>query len=222
MILQHDGHIVDYFETFPIGVKHIGLGLSGGTDSALTLYCLAATIESKQQQHRMEIYPVHGYDLRRTVAKSYQVVENIVQYVRLCFPAVTIHNPHVVAFRKTDADIVTANYLMNAKEYLKRRYNVQVFVEGLTKGMPNSVRPNSGTHDPTDEDMAGLQKRYPLRFPFGGVRKDFIAAQYKNLDILPLSLKTVSCIDDNTTPCKTCWWCQERYWAFGNYDGGVV
>lgn len=222
MILQHDGHIVDYFETFPVGIKHIGLGLSGGADSALALYCLAAMIDNKQQQHRMEIFPIHGYDLRRTVAKSYQVVENIIEYVQDKFPSVKIHKPHIVAFTKTDTDVVTVNYLKDAQEYLKRRYNIQVVVSGLTKGMPNSVRPNSGTHDPTDEDMAVLQKRYPLRFPFGGVRKDFIAAQYKNLDILPLSLRTVSCIDDNTTPCKTCWWCQERYWAFGNYDGGVV
>lgn len=221
MILEHDGHIVDYFETFPIGIKHIGLYLSGGMDSALTLYCLAAMIESKQQQHRMEIYPIHGYDIRRTIAKSYQVVENIIEYVRQHFPSVTIHDPHIVAFRKTEADIVTLNYLQTAKEYLTRRYHIQVFIDGLTKGMPNSTRPNSGTDDPSDEDMDVLQKRYPLKFPFGGVRKDFVAAQYKKLDILPLSLKTVSCIDDATTPCKTCWWCKERYWAIKNYDGGV-
>ena len=28
--------------------------------------------------------------------------------------------------------------------------------------------------------------------------------------------------DNFTKPCKECWWCREKKWAFGMYDGGVV
>ena len=66
--------------------------------------------------------------------------------------------------------------------------------------------------------------------PFDNVNKKFIAELYKNEhymmdEVYPL---TASCISDNALdtnywqlPCKRCWWCKERYWAFGSYDGGV-
>ena len=44
-------------------------------------------------------------------------------------------------------------------------------------------------------------------------------------DIFPL---TESCIGQAeatnffTEPCKKCWWCHEKKWAFGLYDGAVV
>ncbi|NDB29340.1 hypothetical protein EB155_06235 [archaeon] len=65
--------------------------------------------------------------------------------------------------------------------------------------------------------------------PLAFMHKRFIAEEYKkhNLmnDLFPL---TASCIGyANTTnnfsePCKKCWWCKEKKWAFGMYDGGVT
>ena len=45
--------------------------------------------------------------------------------------------------------------------------------------------------------------------------------QYEKYGIMDLSLLTVSCIGD-PGPCSKCFWCKERKWAFGNYDGGGV
>ena len=39
---------------------------------------------------------------------------------------------------------------------------------------------------------------------------------------------TASCVgyaketDYFTKPCKVCWWCREKKWAFGMYDGEVT
>ena len=66
--------------------------------------------------------------------------------------------------------------------------------------------------------------------PFDNVNKKFIAELYKGepymIDqVYPLTASCVSDVSLDTnhwqSPCKQCWWCQERYWAFGSYDGGV-
>ena len=63
--------------------------------------------------------------------------------------------------------------------------------------------------------------------PFVNVNKKFLAEIYKQEGIMDLHNISESCTgfaaDTNwfTEPCKKCFWCHERYWAFGAYDGGV-
>ncbi len=63
--------------------------------------------------------------------------------------------------------------------------------------------------------------------PFTNVDKKFLAGIYKKEDIIDLHNITESCTgyaaDTNwfTEPCKKCFWCYERKWAFGSYDGEV-
>ena len=64
--------------------------------------------------------------------------------------------------------------------------------------------------------------------PFLNVDKKFIAELYKQENLMEtLFPLTESCIgfssDTNgfSEPCRQCFWCVERYWAFGCYDGGV-
>lgn len=63
--------------------------------------------------------------------------------------------------------------------------------------------------------------------PFVNVDKRFLAGLYRQEGIMDLHNITESCTgfakDTNwfQEPCKECFWCHERYWAFGSYDGGV-
>lgn len=63
--------------------------------------------------------------------------------------------------------------------------------------------------------------------PFVNVNKKFLARLYEQEDIMDLHNISQSCTgfaaDTNwfTEPCKRCFWCHERKWAFGSYDGGV-
>ena len=68
--------------------------------------------------------------------------------------------------------------------------------------------------------------------PFSFVNKKWIAEEYEKLtEEYPqygdlLFNATISCVSyaehtrDFTKPCTYCWWCQEKKWAFGCYDGG--
>ena len=64
--------------------------------------------------------------------------------------------------------------------------------------------------------------------PFVNVNKKFLAGLYEQENIMDLHNITESCTgfpkDTNwfTEPCKRCFWCYERKWAFGSYDGGVA
>ena len=44
-------------------------------------------------------------------------------------------------------------------------------------------------------------------------------------NLFPITWSCISYGDKTdywTHPCKTCWWCKEKLWAFGSYDGGVL
>jgi hypothetical protein len=69
-------------------------------------------------------------------------------------------------------------------------------------------------------------------FPWKYVNKKFIAHQYKKYNLMenlyPLTESCVTETVDNLLlmgsklfPCKTCYWCREKYWAFGSFDGGI-
>jgi len=69
--------------------------------------------------------------------------------------------------------------------------------------------------------------RYINNKPLMRVNKSFVADWYFKIPFLkdiifPL---TASCVCSDpiitkvwTQPCKTCWWCKEKKWAFGKYD----
>jgi len=65
--------------------------------------------------------------------------------------------------------------------------------------------------------------------PWYSVDKTFIAAMYRKFDLMDsLYPLTESCVhspvstnidnDLEGTPCRACYWCNERYYAFGSYD----
>lgn len=65
--------------------------------------------------------------------------------------------------------------------------------------------------------------------PFVNVDKSFVAGLYKQEGLMDtLYPMTESCTgfatETNwfTEPCKQCFWCWEKYWAFGSYDGGLT
>ena len=64
--------------------------------------------------------------------------------------------------------------------------------------------------------------------PYEYVDKRFVADMYHKYNLMfELFPITSSCVeyaektDYFTKPCKECWWCREKKWAFGMYDGGI-
>ena len=66
--------------------------------------------------------------------------------------------------------------------------------------------------------------------PLIKINKSVIASFYDDISFLKEKIfpLTHSCVgtaektDNSTKPCKNCWWCKEKYWAFGQYDGGTL
>jgi hypothetical protein len=62
------------------------------------------------------------------------------------------------------------------------------------------------------------------------VDRSFVAEYYNKIPFLTnLFPLTRSCISSDiietkgwTQPCKRCWWCKEKFWAFHQYDGGTI
>jgi hypothetical protein len=63
--------------------------------------------------------------------------------------------------------------------------------------------------------------------PFRLIDKSVLAEMYYKSNTMDMYLLTESCADPSLAdgsnlPCKKCWWCKEKHWAFGTYDFGIV
>lgn len=206
--------MISYFDNFPSDIEAIGLNLSGGTDSALLFYMLLKTIRDRGL--RTKVYAIHGYDAARPFDDSWGTAEKVYDWIVDKFPTVKIQQQiaplFIFPFYK-DKDVNKELYAKPVLLYMQRRYNLTEVIFGDTLGMPDSPRP-------VDTDLIQLQKQNPLRYPIAHLNKQFVAEQYLLLGIEELSTITASCVGIES-PCKSCWWCEERKWAFGTYDGAV-
>lgn len=209
--------MIDYFKDFSSDIKAVGLNLSGGVDSAFTFYCLLKTIHDKGYQTK--VYPIHGVDVAWPEHKSWEKATEVYNWIVNKFNILKlderVHPISIFPYEKK-TDVNKIEFFSPVFEYMKRRYDIEEVIFSDTQGMPDSPRP-------TDDAsmLLDYQKKNPLRYPLAHVNKQFIADQYKQLGIQELSNITASCITGLHPPCKQCWWCQERKWAFGTYDGGV-
>ena len=54
--------------------------------------------------------------------------------------------------------------------------------------------------------------------PFINSTKQTVAELYNEHNLQDLADLTISCESESLPrPCKECWWCKEKYWAFGYY-----
>jgi len=211
--------MTDYFDNFPYDVKSIGLSLSGGTDSALAFYMLLKTLSERGQ--KTNVHAMHGYDINRKIARSYEAADRVYNWITSQFD-IDVPPLFTFAYNKVN-DGSKYQYHYPNVIYLKNKYNIVDVITGDTLGMPNNSRPvfKNDCTDPDEQELIQMSKDYPLRLPFVHFDKKFIAAQYEAFNLSELSKLTVSCIGDDILPCKKCWWCVERKWAFNNFDGGV-
>ena len=105
--------------------------------------------------------------------------------------------------------------------------NVDIIARGTTRNPPIEVMPGDQV-DRAWEHPAGNEINPDNEWvPFTNMHKQDLALIYKMYDLKELFELTVSCIGhyDNTDgfakSCKECWWCREKKWAFGMYDGGI-
>ena len=213
---------MEYFDKYPSN-ENIGLSLSGGADSALLLYLFAKMLHERQDP--VEIHCIHGHDTSYVHQQSDIVAQRVVEYVQRKYPNVSI-SLHITQYHLTD-DTSKEVYHKPFYEAMKELWDLPHIVRGTTQGMPESYRPsNMYEHtipnaDPSPEELIKFSQTTPV-VPLGAVDKRWVKLQYRYQGIMDLGNITASCIADiPDAPCRECWWCKERFWAFGNYDGGI-
>lgn len=203
-------------------IKKVLHTVSGGTDSALTLFIHCKYIVDNNLS--TEIHTYNDCDTNCPPTPKLAFLE-IFKYIKNKFPSVKFYDPvtkdldysleHFGKIRKTyENSYMTTN-------------SIDFKIGGVTMSPPEDIRI---MYQMDDTVTAGRNNpRYHL--PFTHVNKKEIARLYKKYDLMDMFLLTESCIgarekDINIGygygPCKKCWWCREKYWAFNCFDFGVT
>lgn len=190
--------------------------LSGGTDSAAVLYKLCEQINGTN----IEIYLITGVEYERPTNE--QAAKNITNVIKSYFPNV-IFKDHLFFYfhNRRITGISKSQEFITAIDKFKQQYGFTHTFHGRTL-------------NPDDENLIDgreLKRDQPINnsrtfhTPLQAVTKKFVKEFYEDRGLMdsiyPL---TESCIGDaqNTNnfamACKKCWWCREKFWAFGTYD----
>lgn len=188
-------------------LRNVALYTSGGTDSTLLLYLLCTKLR--------EVTAVHITDINR----PYGIInfEEILELFKEEFPEVNIKT----YFNSYDQKITGHKkpFFRQVDKDLFQNYGIKTILFGTTNN-PSDVENLIEGRDKTRENINLKDNRY--RVPLNSFDKRFIAEFYKETPFLqkifPL---TISCIE-KVGPCKKCWWCREKKWAFGVHDGESV
>ena len=230
-------------EFFEKDYKRIGINLSTGTDSALVLYFLAKFITESEQYDR-EIFPFTGIELNNKLSKAKEIAPNIVNLIRSKFPKVTIHDTTISEWLREGEYTHPKGkrqYFRPAKKKFVEENNIEITLAGVTKNMPKSLQYIYGVEEvapqqrqPEEIEFNAIGKPIPFHeLPWRKFTKKTIAELYQQENLMDdLFMLTESCVTETieqaerqgsaTFPCKRCYWCKEKKWAFGSYDYGIV
>lgn len=211
----------------------IGIWMSGGADSSLLAFLLAKTI--KDYNLNIKILPMSFKREDKpwnlwTAANVVERIENILNINR----GDIFLNHNFCDFGDYRQKLAHMNKIRNHIVLLKENNLVTIVYNGLTHN-PDPLPPELENDRETTRDVSQQEfineksdkhdfEEKIISKPFLFLDKSFIASMYKKHDLLEsLFPYTRSCEGyiKNTNffkePCKKCWWCKERKWAFGKY-----
>lgn len=194
----------------------IGVWLSGGADSALGLYLLTLFNENTV------IQPIHGHNTRRAdqgqTITSDIVARNVVNKIRELLP----DKSNLIN------DLYTFDYYKEGGQKWPFHKPIQeMLIEQNIIEMALVFPTGIPTNEVIDETQHYVEpSRYNQqpteRTPFYAIDKKWIAKKYQEHNLLEsLFPLTVSCTGHGDQPCERCFWCKEKLWAFGVYDGQI-
>ena len=231
MILQANGITIDFFDKLLTEEKpfsRIAVSFSGGIDSSLTMYCLCKTILEFNKQKEITVYGFNANVLDYEFDEvSKTPTLNCYEVITEMFPDIQFGGIHLYDISGIPKGQEKTPLLRKARNEFQEDFNIDRMLLGSTKNPP------IGASKEIDEAVARdpvLQQRYrkkDLPFkdePFARVDKSFLAEIYKQEELMyNLYPYTVSCVDMGMIgPCKKCYWCHEKKWSFGMYDGSVL
>jgi len=204
-------------------VDTIGIWMSGGADSSMLTYLLAKKI--KENDLNIKIQPL---SVRRGRPNNPIYAGNVIDWIENSLDIEM--NEHIVYY----PDILD-EYQREIKEFWDRDDEnfrnglFQILYSGITRNPPvddKTIPPNKERSRDEDADRP-LKTTNGIRYyinPFFDIHKKQLAKLYEEYDLVDTLFPiTYSCegtpeqTKTHTQHCEKCWWCRERFWAFGRY-----
>ena len=233
MEVTHGGQTVDLNIT-----DHVIINLSGGTDSAALLFLICTHFPNIGD---IKIATFRDLEKPGDVPRAIAIRE----WMQKRFPNIDMSDHIILDFdegdpywiaeaqRKIDDPNIETFGFTRAKGLAKlmqtRRLNMKVMEDNpgymnftaVTANPPVEYMVEHGfrhlSETRRDKGSEALSK-YPPNQLLAKADKKFVAGVFEDYglmeDLFPL---TNSCIDIHVQPCKRCFWCHEKYWAFGTY-----
>jgi hypothetical protein len=213
--------------------KHVLHSVSGGADSAFCLWFHAHYVMERGLDVTFNVYSdynsykngIYNTTPKVTGPKNFL---RVVKYVRDMFPDMKFgeHRCEPNDFKKEG---IADRREYKQAEFKKDRGVIPITITGGTMAPPLKIQEIFEMLDYPKVDHFNRDRLVPkTKAPFQMVAKDTLARLYKKYNIIDLFELTDSCIyqkmsytHDRTkpefSPCGDCWWCRERFWAFGKY-----
>jgi len=208
-----------------IPVKIIGQWMSGGADSSLLAYLLCKKIRDEKLDIKFQ--PI---SVRRGRPNNPIYAGNVIDFIEEDL-GVDFILPHEVYYPPLDDEYMREiKIFWERDDYNFRHRKFEILYSGITSNPPtdDSTIPKNKERVRDDNGVDKIvEQRNGYRHyinPFINVNKKWEAEAYKDKELLdslfPLTYSCEGNAEDtkyHTQHCKKCWWCQERYWAFGRY-----
>ena len=222
--------------------KKVAVTLSGGVDSSFVMFMLCEKI--KELKLDLQVLPFTGVDKLRPTNEWN--AREIALLFKEMYPEVNFMDHYVFKY-----DHEPNNTSMKRKQHviherkLYAEQDIKLWLCGKSANPPieevgeksflvkdREVERDTSLGDQykifTRIQRDGVYNRWLYR-PLAFMHKKFMAEEYKKHNLMEeLFPLTASCIgyaektNHFSGPCKVCWWCKEKKWAFGMYDGGEV
>jgi hypothetical protein len=220
----------------PLGrtVNTVGIWMSGGADSSILCYLLAKKI--KEEKLPIKLKPL-------TVQKQHgvfgflAVTEKIIELLdaKELFENQTVYPAPTNGWIYSEYQAI---YATKNKENIKNN-EFQILFSGITTNPPKEVQHGFkwGVLQDVENIRAEGKEKEKTRYftvehesknyefyeikPFFDLNKKSISNLYKEHGLLEtLFPLTRSCEDPELSVghCGKCWWCEERFWAFGRLE----
>lgn len=232
---------IDFFEHDVSDKNQIGVMCSSGTDSTITLYLTALRFPDRmiQPYHIEESqYPNQKPSLLKIIDSLNQRLpnENLLPLMSDYVDYSTIDCEWREKAKEDPGDLPARKNgnegqakILATRHFKKHRYEVGHFdylVSGATSNPPIEVLEKMGCPYESRRSNRLAPRMFDNYYePFYHINKKHIAELWEKYEIMDLFNDTITCIEHRSNidkPCKVCYFCNEKKWAFGAFDGGII
>ena len=210
-------------------IKRIAISMSGGVDSTILSYLYCKEIKEKNLD--VKILPVtwrRPYPEDNPKTWNITHAKKVIDAIQLLLDVDNIYEDHFIFYPMHSTQPLTEEQEYKEWNRLQEicvNKGCDIFVYGSTTNPPLQVMKQLDLveHRQVHRDKETPREDTYIKYnPFGNVDKKFLRDLYDQHNLLDtLFPLTRSCEGDTqwtrnyVLECGTCWWCKERYWAFG-------